>query len=505
MAIYYIDPEGRTENHGTSESSPWHIGVLYDAFEQGRFGPGDQILFKRGVIHPITSGQGWIHTRNCTGTAEEPLILGGYGEADHRPILQMACESQTPIIGMWSSGKDCDYVHVIGLELCDWRDTAAISVKGVTGWELRDLYLHGGRWVEYIGIAMHVKDNSKGVLVSGCIVQDVEGEGLYVGATGTEDRTEITVRDCVFRRCLNEGVDFKGGVSNSLIENCTFEDNAPGERGDYAQVNLGGLDNIMRGCTVRGTAGSNRYGLNFFYTHSCAAARRTLVEDCRFENCPTALRFNGDDNLVRGCTVEDNATAILARSSWCNSDPTQEVREYTFKGSMEYDVRFEEDAAQNPIRLFAFDYNSYGDAETPWYWDGQARTLQYVQEMLDQELHASTPEPGTIPQPDRGKPRIQYERIYVLLPQDAGSEWAHAAVDATHGNRNTIGYSADDAAIGDLDIRRIIAVNPHQIGTGLTQEWYDEHYPDVIFMSVLAATPEELAEKLRALTWPGHA
>jgi hypothetical protein len=99
----------------------------------------------------------------------------------------------------------------------------------------------------------------------------------------------------------------------------------------------------------------------------------------------------------------------------------------------------------------------------------------------------------------RGHPRVQYERTYVLLPPDADAAWAHAVVDgAWEGKRYTIGSSADDAGIGDLDVRRILAVNPQRWsgGAGALERFYAEHYPGVDYQALTAATPQELAQKL---------
>jgi hypothetical protein len=108
-------------------------------------------------------------------------------------------------------------------------------------------------------------------------------------------------------------------------------------------------------------------------------------------------------------------------------------------------------------------------------------------------------EPPSPPVEDRGKPREQYKRVYVLLPPDAGKEWAKAVADATwEAKRYTIGRSADDAGIGDLDERIVIAVNPErwgdgEDGTGL-RGFFEKHYPGVEFRPITASTPEELQQ-----------
>ena len=96
----------------------------------------------------------------------------------------------------------------------------------------------------------------------------------------------------------------------------------------------------------------------------------------------------------------------------------------------------------------------------------------------------------------RGLPREQYQLTYVLLPPDAGADWAQAVVAATWDReRFTIGGSADDAGIGDLDYRRVIAVNPSEWGNDLGA-WYNEHYPGVIYKPVTADSPEQLGRLL---------
>jgi len=94
----------------------------------------------------------------------------------------------------------------------------------------------------------------------------------------------------------------------------------------------------------------------------------------------------------------------------------------------------------------------------------------------------------------RGQPRVQYERTYVLLPPNADAAWARAVVRASWDDyRYTVGGSADDAGIGDLDVRRIIAVNPDAwAGSQSLQEFFKTHYGGAEYRAVTAETPEEL-------------
>ncbi len=113
--------------------------------------------------------------------------------------------------------------------------------------------------------------------------------------------------------------------------------------------------------------------------------------------------------------------------------------------------------------------------------------------LLDLPLPEPSPAPNIHP---RGLPRAQYARTYVLLPPGAGAAWAQAVVEATwDDHRFTVGGSADDAGIGDLDVRRVIAVNPSAWGDDLAL-FFRLHYPGVLYEALEVETPEALREAL---------
>jgi len=95
-------------------------------------------------------------------------------------------------------------------------------------------------------------------------------------------------------------------------------------------------------------------------------------------------------------------------------------------------------------------------------------------------------EPIWYPHPPmpRGLPRVQYPRTYILLPPGAGHQWAVAIAEACWDRyRPTIGASADDAGIGDLNVRRVLAVNAGGWPSDL-RAFFADHYPDVEYHEV---------------------
>lgn len=100
----------------------------------------------------------------------------------------------------------------------------------------------------------------------------------------------------------------------------------------------------------------------------------------------------------------------------------------------------------------------------------------------------------------RGLPRTQYHRVYFLLPPTAGKEWIQAVLDSGIWlkNRWTIGYSADDAGIGDLGQRTVIALNPPAWPDPIIP-WLQMWYPGVQVFPITAVSPTDLKAILQSM------
>jgi hypothetical protein len=96
-----------------------------------------------------------------------------------------------------------------------------------------------------------------------------------------------------------------------------------------------------------------------------------------------------------------------------------------------------------------------------------------------------------------GQPRVAYHRVYVLLPPSADLKWLLAAARGSFEGRYTVGFSADDAGVGELESRHVLAVNPHHWPETLTAAWFHTHYPGARFTAVVANRPEDLEAWLR--------
>lgn len=121
-------------------------------------------------------------------------------------------------------------------------------------------------------------------------------------------------------------------------------------------------------------------------------------------------------------------------------------------------------------------------------------------------IQISAPQPAAaammaVPQiSGRGQPRTQYHRVYFLLPPTAGKDWIQAVVDsgAWIEKRWTVGFSADDAGIGDLDRRTVIVLNP-SVWPDPIIPWLEMWYPGVAVQPITAVSPSDLRVLLRTV------
>ncbi len=223
---------------------------------------------------------------------------------------------------------------------------------------------------------------------------------------------------------------------------------------------------------------------------------------------PTSHYLNARPYLepVRGTPREPyTRTYVLlppgADRRWAQAvvEATWDARRFTVGGSAD-----DAGIGDLPVRrVIAVNPTAWGDDLRAFYEAHYPGLLLFpleapTPEALSQTLTSLPPTPPlpSQPFPRPGLPRVQYARTYVLLPPGADRRWARAVVEATwDARRFTVGGSADDAGIGDLDFRRVIAVNPTAWGDDL-RAFFERFYPGVVYVPVDAESPEELVERL---------
>jgi hypothetical protein len=229
---------------------------------------------------------------------------------------------------------------------------------------------------------------------------------------------------------------------------------------------------------------------------------RQFLEPHGLGHLPLVITECGIDPLVNPRPPNTPAGAWRHLGSfWAENDNESDPADYYFRQLLWYDSELQKDAYVVGATLFT--WGSFGPPWEDFDVAGSAvgdKLIAHAQQGSGGSFSYPEVEP---PDPDRprGLPRVGYARTYVLMPPGAAAAWASAVIDSCWDERRyTIGGSADDAGIGDLDIRRVIAVNPHKWPGPLSlEQFFGEHYPGIEYIPVTAATPAELTKKLSAV------
>lgn len=196
--------------------------------------------------------------------------------------------------------------------------------------------------------------------------------------------------------------------------------------------------------------------------------------------------------------------------------PERDAHRYYAEQLIWYDREIQKDAYVLGATIFTFGANNptwerhcVDETRVPKYLAAHIRqTINEPTLPLPPLRPATPPAPTPDPAPvisNRGQPREQYSRVYILLPPTAADPaWVDAVADTTWEKRRfTIGASGDDAGIGNLHARMVLAVNPQAWGANPPiDQWFAKNYPGLVYISIHANTPAELAAALRAAPPP---
>lgn len=216
---------------------------------------------------------------------------------------------------------------------------------------------------------------------------------------------------------------------------------------------------------------------------------RTLVEDMRWYDSELAR-----DDYVKGA-------AIFTLGRWYQSNfqaGLPALAEYIVSTLTTKPTPEKPDDEEDSVPIF-------GDPEDEKPNGGDTDDKPNGDDTDDKPNGDDTDDEPTTTTPQRGQPRDQYRRNYLLLPNEATTSEGNARLDAwceavvasgvLSRHRWTMGTSADDSGIGDLDRRFVYAVNPESWAEPL-DEFFTTNYPEVNYHPIQASTPDELRKIL---------
>lgn len=149
---------------------------------------------------------------------------------------------------------------------------------------------------------------------------------------------------------------------------------------------------------------------------------------------------------------------------------------YEFAGA----PAFVEDFAWYDTQLEQTDYVQACAAWTLGNWHG-ANFQDALPALAEYIVSRPDLEPPQLPSRPRGKPRLQYQRVYFVIPPMATE--AQAIEIFRRGwreSKRTVGASYDDAGIGDLDSRKAVLWNVPESDRLAYVEFYRQWYPGVV-------------------------
>jgi hypothetical protein len=213
---------------------------------------------------------------------------------------------------------------------------------------------------------------------------------------------------------------------------------------------------------------------------------------------PLAITECGIDPLVnpKPPGVGAGGTWKELSNFWAEHDDEPDGAEYYFRQLVWYDTELQKD--DYVVGATVFTWGSFGGGWAKFDVAGTPVAQKLITYTRADPARPFVDKPVDQEDKPRGLPRTQYERTCVLLSPSADAAWACAAIEATWDEkRYTISGNADDAGIGDLDVRHVIAVNPHEWTEPKNlEDFYKQHYPGVEYEPITAATPDELRQKL---------
>lgn len=377
MPTYYVDATGgNDDNTGLSEVQAWQtLTKVSTEFAAATFGAGDSILFKRGETWTVTGAGDMLTAKGSSGAVGNHIYLGAYGTGND-PVLDGATNA-TYLIYRNIGDPACDYITIEDIELKRTHNYPAVLIKDAHHWALRDLYVHDlTRDAEEHTCGIRFRYNCEWIWIDQCVVDEVEGEGIYLGTSDIGDDTRwIFVSDCSITNCDYEGIDIKGATRHIFICSCTIEDTGR-HAGDPTQISIGGQYNVIYQCRIYGMTGDQAVYLGRYVGDFADSGRYCRVERCLIKGATGTrggIRIDATDNEIVNCTFVDCSYAIYGGSDAGGGHVIENNVFYNCSNEAVY---------VNVEGRYTFDHNDYGDgASGVWYESGASRDFACVQEL----------------------------------------------------------------------------------------------------------------------------
>ncbi|MGE5528006.1 MAG: right-handed parallel beta-helix repeat-containing protein [Patescibacteria group bacterium] len=240
-AIYYIDAvSGNDANNGTSAATAWRT---LNRAESQVYGPGDQILLKRGCVW-----QENVFQPTGSGSAGAPIVIADYGTGNLPKIIGNADTALKLLNVSYWTVRNLDLTQTglnpvpltsdLGGDLEDADATGTgfpvLAIRALNGGttahiRVENCVVHDGHWNGiYICAGMYdVGQNNFGtiddVAVTGVTVYNVHKNGLEASCTYTKaityTTTNVQVLNSTFHDNGGDGCVF-GPVQYGLIDHC---------------------------------------------------------------------------------------------------------------------------------------------------------------------------------------------------------------------------------------------------------------------------------------------
>jgi len=245
--------------------------------------------------------------------------------------------------------------------------------------------------------------------------------------------------------------------------------------------------------------------INSYNTWAAANGRplyRTLNPYRWCQGCDAHFGINGSG--FEGQIRSDYGAAVSQNYTWTDPDDrgaprVQYQREYWVIDSRATQAQVEAiaDLGYAARRTIGFSYDDAGIGDLNvrkvvvwgtefdrtvllnWYAQHYGGVSVEFRSIPGQPIFQFGPYPTTEPASGRGQPRVQYAREYwVVNSQASKAQFLSVVRHAYNNSRRTVGFSYDDAGIGNLNSRHVVAWG-NEFSDQVLIDWYNQYYPGV--------------------------